>query len=194
VRGDVASAEEAGAIIARAMAEFGRIDALVNNAGTHVPGLKIGDTPYAEWARVWGVNVDGALHLIQAVLPIMRAQGGGNIVNITSNVTQRLPATYGAYTVSKVALEAMTRILAKEEGVNGIRVNAVAPGPIATEMLQESFDVIGAERAAAFLRTVPLGRAGRPEEIAAVVRFVVSEAASYVTGHTIFANGGGPGG
>lgn len=88
----------------------------------------------------------------------------------------------------------MTRILAKEEGPHGIRVNAIAPGPIRTDMLEESLKVMGPERAEAFIRSVPLGRTGQPEEIASVVVFLVSDAASFITGQIIYVNGGGPGG
>jgi 3-oxoacyl-[acyl-carrier protein] reductase len=84
--------------------------------------------------------------------------------------------------------------LAKEEGARGIRVNAVAPGPIETDMLRASLTVMGEEKAKAFIRSVPLERMGRPEEIASVVRFLVSEEASYITGQVIYVNGGGPGG
>jgi NAD(P)-dependent dehydrogenase (short-subunit alcohol dehydrogenase family) len=124
----------------------------------------------------------------------MRERRRGHIVNLSSNVTQRFPAGSGPYTVSKCGLEALTRILAKEEGPNGIRINAVAPGPIQTEMMAASLAAMGPERAEAFVRSVPLGRQGRPEEIAAVVRFLVSDAASYLTGQVIYVNGGGPGG
>jgi 3-oxoacyl-[acyl-carrier protein] reductase len=96
--------------------------------------------------------------------------------------------------MSKVGLEALTRILAKEEGPHGIRVNAIAPGPIRTDMLEESLKVMGPERAEAFIRSVPLGRTGQPEEIASVVVFLVSDAASFITGQIIYVNGGGPGG
>jgi 3-oxoacyl-[acyl-carrier protein] reductase len=108
-------------------------------------------------------------------------------------VTQRLPAGLGAYTVSKAGLEALTRVLAKEEGPNGIRVNAVAPGPIRTEMLEEYFSKMGSERTQMFLNSIPLRRAGEPQEIAAMVAFLATDA-SYVTGQVIFVNGGGPGG
>ena len=98
----------------------------------------------------------------------------------------------GVYAVSKAALEAFTRILAREEGPNSIRVVTVGPGPIRTDMLAESLQKMGAERADAFIRSVPLGRMGEPEKIAAMVSFLVSDAASYLTGQVIFVNGGGP--
>ena len=181
-------------LVQAALDTFGRVDVLVNNAGMHYPGLRLAECSAEQWERILQVNLNGPVYLAQAVLPAMRAQRGGNIVNLSSNVTQRLPANYGPYTVSKVGLEAFTRILAKEEGQYGIRVNAVAPGPIHTDMLQESLDVMGVERATAFLRSTALGRGGEPREIAAMVRFLVSDAASYVTGQTMYVNGGGPGG
>jgi NAD(P)-dependent dehydrogenase (short-subunit alcohol dehydrogenase family) len=150
--------------------------------------------PAQEWERILRVNLSGPFHLIQAVLPGMRERRTGHIINLSSNVTGRMPAGYGAYTVSKSALETLTRILSKEEGANGIRVNAVAPGPIRTDMLRESLEVMGAERAEAFVRSVPLGRTGEPREIAAAVAFLVSDAASYITGQVLYVNGGGPGG
>ncbi len=194
VRADVAQAADCRALVQAALEAYGQIDVLINNAGTHLPGVKLADTPVQEWQRVLEVNLSGPFHLCQAVLPHMRSRHRGHIVNVSSNVTQRIPAGYGVYTVSKVGLEAFTRILAKEEGANGIRVNAVAPGPIRTEMLAESLDLMGRERADAFLKSVPLGRAGEPEEIAAMVAFLVSDAASYVTAQVVYVNGGGPGG
>jgi 3-oxoacyl-[acyl-carrier protein] reductase len=193
LRANVAEASSAQAAARAAVDTWGRLDVLVNNAGTHLPGVTLADTPAAEWDRVLRTNLYGPFHLVQAVLPHMRARKAGNIVNISSNVTQRFPAHYGVYTVSKVALEAFTRILSKEEGPNGIRVHAIAPGPIRTEMLEESLSKMGRERAQAFLKSVPLGRAGEPREIADVVAFLASDAASYMTGQVVYVNGGGPG-
>ena len=113
------------------------------------------------------------------------------MINLSSNVTQRMPAGYGIYAVSKAGLEAFTRILAKEEGRHGIRVNGVGPGPIRTDMLQQSLDALGAERAQAFLQSITMQRMGEPEEIASVVSFLLSDAASYMTGQIIYVNGGG---
>lgn len=194
VQADVGTRAAADALVGAALDAFGRVDVLVNNAGVHLPGVRLADVPAGDWERILRVNVSGPFHLIQAVLPHMRARHRGHVVNLSSNVTQRFPAASGPYTVSKAALDALTRILAKEEGAHGIRVNAVAPGPIDTDMMAESLTVMGPERGAAFVRSVPLGRTGRPEEIAAVVRFLVSDAASYLTGQVIYVNGGGPGG
>jgi len=133
-------------------------------------------------------------HLTQAAIPHLRRSGAGHIVNLSSNVTQRMPAHFGAYTVSKVALEAMTRILAKEEGAHGIRVNAVAPGPIETTMLSGLLEKMGEAQAQAFVSSVPIGRIGQPQEIAAMVAMLVSDTASFVTGQVIYVTGGGPGG
>ena len=194
LRADVADAKSAKAVVQSALDAFGRIDVLVNNAGTHLPDVSIADTSPEEWDRVLRVNLYGTFHMVQAVLPHMRARKGGNIVNLSSNITSRFAARNCAYTVSKVGVEALTRILSKEEGRNGIRVNAVAPGPIRTDMLEETMVKIGPERADAFIKSVPLGRKGEPKEIAEAVAFLVSDAASYMTGQIVFVNGGGPGG
>ncbi|HEX4986725.1 MAG TPA: 3-oxoacyl-ACP reductase family protein [Burkholderiales bacterium] len=193
VKADVAERGSAAAVVQEALRAFGRIDVLVNNAGTHLPGVTIADTSFEEFDRVLRVNLYGTFNMVQAVLPHMRGRGGGNIVNLSSNITSRMPAQNCAYTVSKVGVEAITRILSKEEGRNGIRVNAVAPGPIRTDMLEETMVKIGPERAEAFIRSVPMGRKGEPREIADAVAWLVSDAASYVTGQVVFVNGGGPG-
>ena len=193
VRTDVTRTEDANALVKATLDAFGGVDVLVNNAGIALPNVSFADTDAQQWERVLAVNLSAPFHLIRAVLPQMREKRHGHIINISSNVTQRLPAGLGAYTVSKAGLEALTRVLAKEEGPNGIRVNAVAPGPIRTEMLEEFFTKMGPDRTQAFLNSIPLRRAGEPQEIAAMVAFLATDA-SYVTGQVIFVNGGGPGG
>lgn len=193
VRTEVTRSEDARALVKATLDAFGRVDVLVNNAGIALPNVNIADTDAQQWERVLAVNLTAPFHLIRAVLPHMREQRRGHIINISSNATRRLPAGLGAYSVSKAGLEALTQILAKEEGPNGIRVNAVAPGPVRTEMLEEYFTKMGPERTQAFLGSIPLRRAGEPHEIAAMVAFLATDAA-YVTGQVIFVNGGGPGG
>jgi len=193
VRADLTLPEDRARLVDATMRDFGRIDVFVNNAGTQIVDTSLVDTTLEEWNRVLQLNLTAPFDLLRLVIPAMRAQGSGSVINITSNVTQRLPAYMGAYTVSKTGLDALTKILAREEGRFGIRVNAIAPGPITTDMLAETFDSMGPERAQAFLRSIPLGRQGEPSEIAEVVRFLISPAASYITGQTIFVNGGGPG-
>jgi len=193
-RADVADPDAARAVVQTTLGAYGRLDVLVNNVGVHVPGVKLADLRVEDWQWVLDVNVSGPFHMIQAVLPRMREQRSGHIITLSSNVTQRMPAGNGVYTVSKVAIEAITRILSKEEGGNGIRVNAVAPGPIRTDMLAEALAKLPPEKAEAFVKSVPLGRAGEPEEIASVIAFLVSDAASYVTGQVVYVNGGGPAG
>lgn len=194
IRADAGKEAECKRLAQAALDAYGQIDVLINNAGVHLPGVKLADVTAEQWQHVLDVNLSGPFHLTRAVLRHMRSRRRGCIVNLSSNVTNRLPAQAGVYTVSKLGLEAFTRILAKEEGANGIRVNAVAPGPISTDMFAEAMDLIGPERAEAFVRSVPLGRTGAPEEIAAMVNFLVSDAASYVTAQVIYVNGGGPGG
>lgn len=194
VQADMAADTSAAALVAAATARWGRLDVVVNNAGISSNDTLIADTPEDAWQRMLEVNLNACFRMVRAAVPVMRSQGRGNIVNLSSNVTQRMPATFGPYTISKAALEAMTRILAKEEGPHGIRVNAVAPGPIRTEMLAGLLDNMGAERARAFVESVPLKRTGEPEEIAAIVAMLVSDTASYLTGQVVYVNGGGPGG
>ncbi len=188
---DVGRADQIDTLVAETTGACGRIDVLVNNAGVHVPNVFFADLEDEDWTRVLEVNLTAPYRLARAVVPVMRAQGGGHVINLSSNVTQRMPAGYGIYAVSKAGLEAFTRILAKEEGRHGIRVNGVGPGPIRTDMLQQSLDALGAERAQAFLQSITMQRMGEPEEIASVVAFLLSDAASYMTGQIIYVNGGG---
>ncbi|MEX2480847.1 MAG: SDR family oxidoreductase [Gammaproteobacteria bacterium] len=194
VAADVAAPEAAAQLCQTVIERFGQLDILVNNAGVSSNSTLIADTPEDAWRHMLDVNLNGIYHLVRAVVPHMRARGSGHIVNLSSNVTQRMPATFGPYTISKAAVEALTRILAKEEGPHGIHVNAVAPGPIMTDMLAGLLEQMGPERATAFVQSVPLGRTGEAAEIARVVAMLVSDVASYLTGQVIYVNGGGPGG
>jgi NAD(P)-dependent dehydrogenase (short-subunit alcohol dehydrogenase family) len=181
---DVARADQVETAIARVSQEFGTLDALVNNAGTAVfkPAL---ETTLAEFQRTMDVNLAGPFLMVQACVPLM--SGGGTIVNITSISGLRASALRIAYGTSKAALEHLTKQLALELSVRGIRVNAVAPGPVDTAMAKA---VHSAAIRADYHDAIPLGRYGLEEEIAEAVFFLCSERASYITGQVLAVDGG----
>ena len=166
--------------------QFGRIDALVNNAGIAVfkPML---DVTLEEWQRVLAVNLTGPFLMTQAVAPIMRDQGGGAIVNITSISGVRGSTLRVAYGTSKAALAHLTRQQAAELGEYGIRVNAVAPGPVDTAMAKA---VHTPEIRADYHDHIPLNRYGLEAELAQAVCFLCGDQASYITGHELAVDGG----
>ncbi len=190
VKANLTRPESVDTVVETALSTWGKIDVLVNNAAISSNENLIADTDPEDWKEMINVNLNSVFDITRKVIPIMRRRGGGNIVNLSSNITKRLAPTFGAYAVSKAGLEALTIILAKEEAPNGIRVNAIAPGPINTKMLQGLLDEMGPEKAKAFLNMVPMKRAGEPEEIASMVAMLVSDVSSYVTGQVIFVNGG----
>jgi NAD(P)-dependent dehydrogenase (short-subunit alcohol dehydrogenase family) len=135
------------------------------------------------------VNVNATIQTVQALLPGLRAKGWGRIVNVTSLVTVGIPQRSG-YAAAKAAVNSLTRTWAMELAETGITVNAVAPGPVETEMFRSNTPA-GSEAEARFLSMIPMRRLGRPEEIAAAIAFLLSDEAGFMTGQTLFVDGGG---
>lgn len=182
---DVSSEQSVKDAFAKTIREKTRIDVLVNNAGITRDGLAVRMKP-ADWNAVLDINLAGAFRCIQQVLPLMMRNRWGRIVNITSVVGQAGSAGQINYAASKAGLIGVTKSLAQEMASRGITVNAVAPGYIDTEMTRQLPDELKRKIMAA----VPLGRMGTAEDVAAAVRFLASEDASYITGHVLAVNGG----
>jgi len=182
---DVADMQATDDAIAALVKRLGRLDILVANAGIAADNLIL-RVKEDEIDRVLSVNVKGAIGCARAVIkPMMRARSG-RIVFLSSIVGEMGNAGQAVYAASKAALLGLTKTLAREYASRSITVNAVAPGFIDTDMTA----VIGAEAKDGMLKTIPLGRTGRPEEVAAAVAFLCSDAASYITGETLRVNGG----
>jgi len=173
------------AAVARILAAHQRLDVLVNNAGTHHDSL-LATMPPAAWAGVLSANLDSVFHGCQAALPTMISQRGGRIVNIASLSALLAPAGQTNYAAAKAGVVALTQSLAKEVARMGITVNAVCPGYIETEALAG----LEAEQKKAAQAKIPMRRFGRPEEVAAVVRFLACAEASYLTGSSVKVDGG----
>jgi len=182
---DVTSPESVKEGFAKTLKDKTRIDVLVNNAGIARDGLAVRMKP-SDWQLVLKVNLEGAFLCSQQVLPGMMRNRWGRIVNISSVVGQAGSVGQANYAASKAGLIGLTKSLAQEMGSRGITVNAVAPGYIATDMTKD----LPEERKQKMLATVPLGRMGLPEDIAGAVKFLVSDDASYITGHVLAVNGG----
>ncbi|MDQ6628333.1 MAG: SDR family oxidoreductase [Pseudomonadota bacterium] len=183
---DVADPARVQSAVAAVADRFGRIDALVNNAGVAV-FKTIGETSFAEWRHVLSTNLDGAFLCTQACVPIMRRTGGGSIVNIASISGLRASTLRVAYGTSKAALIHLTRQQAVELGTRGIRANAIAPGPVDTEMAKLVHSV--AIRSD-YYDAIPLNRYGTCEEIADAVGFLCSPAAAFINGQVLAVDGG----
>jgi 3-oxoacyl-[acyl-carrier protein] reductase len=166
----------------------GKIDAVVNNAGL-ARFARIGSIDLDDLFATYDLNVRAAVQVVQAVLPGMLAAGWGRIVNVSSLTTLGVPERT-PYAASKAALDAATRIWAGELAQTGITVNAVAPGPVETEMFRER-SPMGSEREGLLLEKIPLRRVGTPREIAHAICALLDEDAGYITGQIIRADGGG---
>ena len=182
---DLALPESIKTAFATVSKAFGRIDILVNNAGVTKDGLALRMKP-DDWNMVLQTNLSGAFFCIQQVLSPMMRERWGRIVNISSVVGEAGNAGQANYAASKAGLIGLTKSLAQELGSRNITVNAVAPGFVETDMTAVLKDDVKAK----ITQAIPLGRIGKPEEIAAAVRFLASEEASYITGNVIDVNGG----
>lgn len=189
---DVSRAADCARVVERTVAEFGRLDVLCNNAGI-IRRATVLETSEEEWDHVMAVNVRGVFLLCKAVIPLMIAAGGGAIVNTASGwglVGGRKAASYCA---SKGAVVQLTRAMALDHGARNIRVNCICPGDTGTPMLENEAAQLGepGERFLAEAADRPLGRVGRPEEIAQAALYLASDASSFVTGTALVVDGGG---
>ena len=182
---DAASFTSAAEVIAEVMKDFGRIDVLVNNAGITKDGLLMRMTE-EQWDMVINTNLKSAFNYIHAVTPIMMKQRAGSIINMTSIVGISGNAGQANYSASKAGMIGLTKSVAKELGSRGVRVNAIAPGFIATEMP----GVLNEDTKKQWLLNIPLRREGKAEDVANVAVFLGSDMASYVTGQVINCCGG----
>jgi NAD(P)-dependent dehydrogenase (short-subunit alcohol dehydrogenase family) len=188
IKVDVQRDDEVRNLVDQTVARFGRLDVAVNNAGTEGKPGPVTEQTVESYAATFDTNVLGTLLSMRHELRAMQAQGSGSIVNISSTYGHEGARGASVYAASKHAVEGMTKSAAREAAAFGVRVNAVAPGPTETGMLNRFAG--NPETKAALVSSVPLGRVGTPEEIAQVIIFLASDKASFVTGHILAADGG----
>src|ERR1700691_2755624 len=188
INADVRKEDDVRALVDKTVARFGRLDVAVNNAATEGQVGPITVQTAESYAATFDTNVLGVLLSMKHEMRVMQPQGSGSIVNLSSTMGQRGAPGASLYTASKHAVEGLTKSAALEGAASGIRVNAVAPGPVQTELLNRFTGT--AERKAGLVAGVPLKRAGTPAEIADAIVFVASRKASFITGQIISVNGG----
>jgi NAD(P)-dependent dehydrogenase (short-subunit alcohol dehydrogenase family) len=189
VETDVTNPPEVAAMVAAAVAAFGSLDYAVNNAGTTGAGGMTADYEVDDWHRTITLNLDSVFYCLKAEIPVMLGQGGGAIVNVASGAGLVGFAGLPAYVASKHGVVGLTRASALEYAAQGIRINCVCPGSTRTPMLEGFMG--GDERVEKMMRNaVPMRRLGRPEEIAAAIVWLCSDAASFVVGHALAVDGG----
>jgi NAD(P)-dependent dehydrogenase (short-subunit alcohol dehydrogenase family) len=189
LRADVRFEAEVRNVVEQTIERFGRIDVAVNNAGTEGQLAPIVEQSVANYEETFSVNVLGTLLSVKHEMRAMLAQGSGSIINLSSVAGQIGFPGASVYVASKHAVEGITKSAALEGAAAGVRVNAVAPGPVATEML-DRFVGGSEEGKAGFLATIPARRAATPEEIAQTIVFLASDKARYLTGQSIAVDGG----
>src|ERR1700726_4460413 len=188
VLADVRHEKDISNLVDTAVARFGRLDIAVNNAGTEGKPGPLTEASVETYGAMFDTNVLGVVLSLKHELRVMQAQGSGSIVNISSTMGERGAANLSLYTGSKHAVEGITKSAALEGAAYGVRVNAVAPGPTETAMLDRLTG--SAEKKASFFAAVPLKRGALPTEIADAVVFVASGKAAYISGQIIRVNGG----
>jgi NAD(P)-dependent dehydrogenase (short-subunit alcohol dehydrogenase family) len=189
VPADVRKAEAAKALIEATVAEFGRVDILINNAGGAHGHVGLAKMDLTKWDRDIQLNLSAAQYCSQAAYPYLK-RSKGNIVNISSMAGIGGTQGVGAYSAAKAGLQMLTRVMSAEWGPSGIRVNCVAPGMTATEAAELGWDKRGYDAAEAAKQAFSLRRYGKMREVAQAIVFFASDAASYVTGETLAVGGG----
>jgi NAD(P)-dependent dehydrogenase (short-subunit alcohol dehydrogenase family) len=188
IRADVRDEEEVRGLVDRTVERFGRLDVAVNNAGTEGKPGPMTEQSAESYAATFDTNVLGTVLSMKHELRVMQSQGHGSIINLSSTMGHKAAPGASIYTASKHAVEGLTKSAALEGAAFGVRVNAVAPGPIETGMLNRFTG--DADRKASMIAGVPLKRAGAPEEVAKAIVYLTSDKASFITGQIVSIDGG----